>query len=99
MAKAKQLLAEAGYPDGFDIEMHCLPMPEWMPPCALGMKENLAEIGIRVDVTILPIETMWSLWDKVPFIYTNWSHRPFGDNDAGLGVPQIVGLEHLQMVP
>ena len=76
VAKAKQLLAEAGYPDGFDIEMHCLPMPEWMPPCALGMKENLAEIGIRVDVTILPIETMWSLWDKVPFIYTNWSHRP-----------------------
>ena len=76
VAKAKQLLAEAGYPDGFDTEMHCLPTPEWMPPCALGMKEMLAEIGIRVDVTILPIEVMWEMWDQVPFIYTNWAHRP-----------------------
>jgi len=76
IAKAKQLLADAGHPDGFDTEMHCLPTPEWMPVTAQAMKEMLADVGIRVKLTVLPIETMWEMWNKVPFIYLNWSHRP-----------------------
>jgi peptide/nickel transport system substrate-binding protein len=49
LAKAKELLAAAGVPDGFDVTFH----PEGSPmqrQVALIVKQNLAEIGIEVEI-------------------------------------------------
>ena len=47
--RARQLLAEAGYPDGFDIPLHWT--PEWGGPAqadlALAVAQDLTAVGIR----------------------------------------------------
>lgn len=47
--KAKHLLTEGGYPQGFEVELVC---PEYPPmlELALKIKEDLAEIGLTVEV-------------------------------------------------
>jgi peptide/nickel transport system substrate-binding protein len=51
-AKAKALLAEAGYPQGFDVRFDCATFRE--PACSM-IGTSLQEIGIRVDVALLLI--------------------------------------------
>jgi peptide/nickel transport system substrate-binding protein len=51
-AKSKALLAEAGYPEGFDVRFDCLAYRE--PVCSM-IGASLGEIGIEVDVVLLPI--------------------------------------------
>ena len=48
--KAKQLLADAGYPNGFDVELVCSPSPPY-PDTAVKVQNDLAKIGINVTVT------------------------------------------------
>ena len=58
VAKAKELLAQAGYPDGFDMTIS---VPNNYPPqmdTAEVVAEQLREAGI--NVTIQPVE--WSTW-------------------------------------
>ena len=50
LEKAKQLLADAGYPDGFDVELVCSPSPPY-PDIAVKIQNDLAKIGVNVTVT------------------------------------------------
>jgi peptide/nickel transport system substrate-binding protein len=52
-AKAKALLAEAGYPEGFDVRFDC---PAYREPVCSTIGASLQEIGIRVDVALQPPE-------------------------------------------
>ena len=47
-AKAKQLLAEAGYPNGLTVKLLSLSMPPWTDEAA-AVKRYLDEVGIKVD--------------------------------------------------
>jgi peptide/nickel transport system substrate-binding protein len=47
--KAKSLLAEAGYPNGFSTTLTISPLREW-PDVAVLIQRNLAEIGITVSI-------------------------------------------------
>lgn len=47
--KAKQLLQQAGYPDGFDIELVCENASPWID-IATQIKSDLKQIGIRVTI-------------------------------------------------
>lgn len=47
--KAKQLMAEAGYPDGFDVELKCLNYSPWID-IAVKIKTDLAGIGITTKI-------------------------------------------------
>lgn len=88
---AKKLLAEAGYPDGIDIELHAKKDPDWEPTACQAMVQQWAESGIRVKLTVLPSAQFWDVWTKVPFGFTVWTHRPLGIMVLGLayrtGVP------------
>ena len=46
---AKKLLAEAGYPDGIDVELHAKKDPDWEPTACQAMVEQWKEAGIRVE--------------------------------------------------
>ena len=48
-AKAKALLAEAGYPEGFETELVGYVLPAWME----AVQANLAAVGIRAKLTNL----------------------------------------------
>lgn len=47
--KAKKLLAEAGYPDGFTLTLKTIAQPPRID-IATALQANLAEIGIKVDI-------------------------------------------------
>ena len=48
-AKAKALLAEAGYPDGFETELYCMNVDP-NPRIAQSIQQDLAEIGIKAEL-------------------------------------------------
>jgi len=54
VARAKQLLAEAGYPNGIDMPLLYAGTYWWMEPVAVQMKSQLADAGIRVAPTRIP---------------------------------------------
>ncbi len=77
-AKAKKLLAEAGYPNGIDTEIICRPQPAWELLAVQAMVEQWKEAGIRVKINVMPSTQYWEVWTKVPFGFTTWAHRPLG---------------------
>jgi peptide/nickel transport system substrate-binding protein len=91
IAKAKQLLAEAGYPNGISLELACKSEPAWEAASVTVMKEMWKDAGIDVKINLMPSASFWGIWDKVPFGYTAWTHRPLGVMVLGLayrsGVP------------
>lgn len=82
--KAKELLAEAGYPDGIDITMQTVNDPGWESAIALAMREQLAECNINLNVEVLPGGTYWERWTTWPFSITQWTTRPLGVQVLGL---------------
>ena len=57
-AKAKQLLAEAGYPNGVDVTLEYSNNWWWEEPLALQMQSSLARAGIRVTPKRIPSTEM-----------------------------------------
>jgi peptide/nickel transport system substrate-binding protein len=51
-AKAKQLLAEAGYPDGFSFKLHVL-STTWREGI-VAAQADLAKVGIKMDINFMP---------------------------------------------
>lgn len=55
LEKAKELLAEAGYPDGFETTLSFnLGLAAWQEPTALLIQESLGKIGIKVTLDKIP---------------------------------------------
>jgi peptide/nickel transport system substrate-binding protein len=89
--KAKKLLAEAGYPGGLSLEITCKNQPAWEAASVTVMVEMWKAAGIDVKINVMPSASFWDVWQKVPFGYTAWTHRPLGVMVLGLayrsGVP------------
>jgi len=76
--RAKEYLALAGYPDGFDITLDTADMSQ-MLDVALAFKESVADAGINVTVNLNDSGPYWEAqWmnDCCPFITSNWGARP-----------------------
>ncbi|GAB5470429.1 MAG: ABC transporter substrate-binding protein [Rhodospirillales bacterium] len=88
---AKKLLAEAGHPDGIDVEIVAKPDPGWELRTVQAMVEQMKPAGIRVNINVMPSAQFWDVWNTVPFGFTSWGHRPLGVMVLGLayrtGVP------------
>ncbi len=88
---AKKLLAEAGHPNGVDLEIAAKKDPAWEIQAVQAMVEQWKEANIRVNINLMPSAQFWEVWDKVPFGFTSWAHRPLGFMVLGLayrsGVP------------
>lgn len=66
---AQELLDEAGYPDGFDLEMSVPSHSTMYTDSAQIIADQLSQIGIQV--TLEPIE--WSTW--LERVYTDFDHE------------------------
>jgi peptide/nickel transport system substrate-binding protein len=75
---AKKVLAEAGFPDGIDVEIACKPDPSWEQAAVEAMAEQWKAAGIRPKINVMPSNKYWEVWTKVPFGFTEWTHRPLG---------------------
>lgn len=74
-ARARALLAEAGYPDGFDVEYVTLPDDE-PRKLAASLQADLAKIGVRVKIKVLSFAAYLSsvnTKDGPPFSFTSWA--------------------------
>ncbi|MGH7265644.1 MAG: ABC transporter substrate-binding protein [Candidatus Rokuibacteriota bacterium] len=76
IAKAKALLAQAGHPNGIDVELDLKPSPAWEQLCMQAFKEMAAQAGIRIKLNVMPSARYWEIWDKTTFGFTGWTHRP-----------------------
>jgi len=71
--KAKQLMAEAGYADGFDVEF-VTSTEEYRKHAAVVLQENLAKIGIRTNIVTMQASQMYALFRQqgVNLIFAGW---------------------------
>lgn len=60
VAKAKQLLAQSKYPDGFETELMLTSSDLSAQPVGLIIKQNLAAIGVKVKLLTLESASEWS---------------------------------------
>jgi peptide/nickel transport system substrate-binding protein len=78
LAQAKKLLAEAGHASGLEVEIACKNHPAWEQATVTVMAEMWKEAGINAKINVMPAASYWSIWTKVPFGFTSWTHRPLG---------------------
>lgn len=77
---ARELLTDAGFPDGIDLELHTTAGRVGMQESALTFQEMAQGAGVRVEVSNHPNDVFWSeIYTDVPFFVSNWSARPVAD--------------------
>jgi peptide/nickel transport system substrate-binding protein len=64
-ARARQLLAEAGYSDGFAIDFACPAKvyPNFQEVCA-AVESYLQEVGIQAHLELMEVNHFWELESK-----------------------------------
>lgn len=62
LKKAKQLLAEAGYPDGFETKIVTTPRYAKGVELAETISAQLAEVGIRAEIEVLEWSVILPMW-------------------------------------
>lgn len=78
LAEARRLLGEAGAPEGFPVELYIGRLAE-LPQYGQVLQQQLAEVGIRVELRIEPLNVYYEHWTQVPFGLTDWVSRPTPD--------------------
>lgn len=58
--KARELLAEAGYPDGFEVELLYSDLRWWLEPFSIQLAAQLADVGVTVKPTRITSSDMRS---------------------------------------
>jgi peptide/nickel transport system substrate-binding protein len=82
LEQAKALLAEAGYPDGFEVELTVPQEDRTRVDAATWVQSGLAEIGIQVTINAVPTAQFSELINshELPFFiqeWYSWGNDPF----------------------
>lgn len=73
---AKALLAEAGFPDGIDVDVYTADLEPGMVQFAEVYQQQVAAAGIRVNMRLAPSDGYWDdVWYYKNCV-TSWSERP-----------------------
>ena len=92
VTRAKQLLAEAGHPNGLDLNLTTIIGYDWMDPAAVTLREQLAEAGIKVNIQRIEL----GVWIKnfqskqMGFTFNDWANQPD---------PNLLFYRHFHMAP
>jgi peptide/nickel transport system substrate-binding protein len=84
--RSKELLAEAGYPNGIDLSVDVgNTNGVWQQSVCEAMRDQWRECGIRLNINVMPSSRFWEIWDQTPFGATSWTHRPLGTMVLSVG--------------
>ena len=76
--KAKKLLAEAAHPSGIELNLTTIIGYDWMDPAAITLREQLAKIGVKVNIQRVEL----GVWIKnfqskqMGFTFNDWATQP-----------------------
>jgi peptide/nickel transport system substrate-binding protein len=74
---AKKLLAEAGYPDGIDVDVFTSDVIPTYVTLVEVYQEQVKPAGIRVNLVMTAADGYWDdVWMVEPFFVTGWGQRP-----------------------
>ncbi len=78
-AKAKELLASAGYANGLEIKLVVQTLDPW-PAIATAWQAQMKTIGVSVSISQVPSDVFWAntgtnSWTQVEFCGVDWSTR------------------------
>jgi peptide/nickel transport system substrate-binding protein len=74
---AKDLLKQAGYPDGIDLTIHTSTSGASMVEMATILKESFKPAGINLDIVVMPEDGYWAEgWLVKPLTTVWWGGRP-----------------------
>ncbi|MBI3976877.1 MAG: ABC transporter substrate-binding protein [Chloroflexi bacterium] len=76
VARAKALLAEAGYPNGIELTLEFRTGMEWERVACMAFQQQAEQAGIRILLKLFPDSMFIGKWNQVDFGATNWRHRP-----------------------
>lgn len=80
ITKAKQLLAQAGHPDGLKLTMYTSDARVGMLPLALLTQQMAREAGFDINIQNVPWDVFLNtVWEKKVFYVNNWFQRPTTD--------------------
>lgn len=80
VARAKELLAEAGHGDGMTVTLHTTTSYPGMDTAAVLYAAQLREAGITAEVQTAPPDTYWTqVWAQEPFYVGFFGGIPFLD--------------------
>jgi len=77
IGQAKQLLAEAGYPDGLEIELVTAPIQAGVVEAAQVFAEQAAQAGITVTINRMDLTSYWAGYLDYSFSQSFWYTRNF----------------------
>jgi len=83
--KSKALLKEAGHGNGLKVSIDVNNDSKWEVNAVQAMREMWKAGGIDVTINVMPGAQYWDVWDKTPFGFTGWTHRPLGVMVLDLG--------------
>ncbi|MCF8040124.1 MAG: ABC transporter substrate-binding protein [Desulfohalobiaceae bacterium] len=83
--RARQLLKEAGYPDGLEVDLNVGSGWNEIVRYAEILKEDAKPAGLTVNIKTMPNSQYWEKWTEVGLGVTVWAHRPLGTMVLNLG--------------
>ena len=78
LERARELLEEAGYADGVELELTTITGYDWMDPAAVTLREQLAEVGIDVQISRIDL----GVWidnfrnQNMGLTFNDWATQP-----------------------
>ncbi len=76
VAKAKQLLAEAGHKDGISVDLHAADLMPGTMAMVQAYQQMASEAGIKINIVNESAGEYWdNIWLKQPFAVSNWGMR------------------------
>lgn len=77
LAEARRLLAEAGYPDGLEVELVTAPIQSGVVEAAQVFAEQASEAGITITINRMDLTAYWTDYLNYDFSQSFWYTRNF----------------------
>jgi peptide/nickel transport system substrate-binding protein len=79
LARARSLMKQAGYVNGLELTISLGNTDgPWQQTLCEALRNQWQDIGVRLNINVLPASKYWDIWKQAPLGATAWTHRPLG---------------------